>query len=74
MSISQSTVFPIIGLNRRTSSTFTAEIGDFATITFTRNDGKMVDGNFQEKLTRLRDSTKINITEGIFKNVEIKPN
>ncbi len=48
------------------------EIGDFATITFTRIEGKRADGTFSAKLTRLSDSAKINITDGIFKNVEVK--
>ena len=48
------------------------EIGDFATITFTRINDKRADGTFGAKLTRLSDSAKINITDGIFKNVEVK--
>ncbi len=47
------------------------EIGDFATITFTRIEGKRADGTFSAKLTRLSDSAKIDITNGIFKNVEV---
>ncbi len=47
-------------------------MGDFATITFTRVDGKRADGTFSAKLTRASDSAKVNITDGIFKNVEIK--
>ncbi len=47
------------------------EIGDFATITFTRIEDNRADGTFAAKLTRLSDSAKIDITNGIFKNVEV---
>ncbi len=67
----------IIATNRTSSyhppTIFKAtEIGDFATITFTRINDKRADGTFAAKLTRLSDSAKINITNGIFKNVEVK--
>lgn len=47
-------------------------VGDFATVTITSIHDKRADGNFSARMTRLSDSTSINITNGLFKNVEIQ--
>jgi hypothetical protein len=48
-------------------------IGDFATVTITKIHDNRADGTFSARMTRLSDSTSINITDGVFKNVEIQP-
>ena len=50
-----------------------SEIGDFATITLTAIHDNRADGNFTAKLTRMSDTSVVNITNGAFKNVEIMP-
>jgi len=51
---------------------YASRIGDFATITITSiHDNNRADGNFTAELTRLSDSTSVNVTNGRFKNVKI---
>ena len=52
---------------------FASSIGDFATVTITNIHDGRADGSFSAKLTRVSDASTINITNGIFKNVEILP-
>lgn len=48
-------------------------VGDFATVTITNIHDNRADGSFSARMTRRSDSTSINITDGVFKNVEIQP-
>jgi hypothetical protein len=50
-----------------------SEPGDFATVTVTSLHDGMADGTFNATLTRMSDQAKISISNGTFKNVEVRP-
>jgi hypothetical protein len=54
-------------------TTYLADIGDYSTVTITGIHDKRADGNFSARFTRASDLTKIDITNGTFKNVEVTP-
>jgi hypothetical protein len=55
------------------SATYTAcRTGDNFTVTFTSIHSNMLDGTFTAKLTRMSDSSMVNITAGTFQNIKVQ--